>query len=388
MSNTMEKKKFSPRPFILGAVLLAAGYFGFTKINYLLHNEDTENSFLEQNIVPILPKIGGYVVGLRVKENQAVRKGDTLVVIDDRDLRIKVVQAELALKNAEANVALVQSNAGSAGANVGVSDAGIQSYSAGTAAASAGVGTAEANLEAARVRVRKTVLDFNRYAALLADKAVTQQQYDNVKAEKESAEALVAVAAKQVEAAQRQVEVTQRQGNVGMKQKEASQTVVGSAEKQVGFARTLVDQRRAELDMAKLNLSYTVVTAPVSGIVSKKNVQPGQLVSAGQPLFSLVDEGDLWITANFKETQLSKFKEGQEVKVKVDAYPKKEFVGRIESFSAATGAKFSLLPADNASGNFVKVVQRVPVRISMNGVRDSAFVLRAGMSVEVVVPVK
>ena len=374
-------------PFVLGGLLLVGGFFGFNKINYLMHNEDTENSQFEQNIVPVLPRVAGYVQSLNIKENQLVHQGDTLVKMDDRDLKLKVEQAEIALKNAQSNVGLIQANAQSANANVGVSDAGIQSYNAGIESATAAVGTAQANVDAAKARLWKAEQDFKRYTQLVADKSATQQQLDNAKAEKESATAALEGAQHQVEVAQRAVEVSRRQSGVGGRQKEAAQAQYNAAGRQVAYAQTAVDQRRADLELAKLNLSYTAVVAPVTGVISKKNVQVGQLVNAGQPLFSIVDESEIWVIANFKETQVAKMKEGQKVKLKVDAYPGQVFEGQIQSFSAATGAKFSLLPPDNASGNFVKVVQRLPVKITIPTKQDSNFPLRAGMSVEVIVPV-
>ncbi len=384
MAETNSKR--SPVPFILGGVLLIGGFFGFREVSYLMHNEDTDNSQLEQNIVPVAPKIAGYIEQLRVKENQLVRKGDTLVVIDDRDLKLRVEQAEIALRNAQSNVELIAANAKSAGANVQISDAGIQSYNAAVESSSASVGTAQANADAAKVNVWKATQDLTRYTQLLSDKAVTQQQFDNARAAKESADAQLQAAQRQVEVAQRAVQVARSQTNVGGRQKDATQSQFNAAGRQVAFARTAVDQRKADLELAKLNLSYAAVTAPVTGFVSRKSVQIGQLVNAGQPLFSIVDQSEVWITANFKETQTGKMKVGDKVKIKLDAYPGKEFDGEIQSFAGATGSKFTLLPPDNASGNFVKVVQRIPVRIIVDNKQDPNFPLRAGMSADVVVP--
>ena len=380
------RKKFMP--FILGAVLLTAAYFGGKKILHLMNNEETENSQLETNIVPVLSKIGGYVMSVSVKDNQFVKAGDTLARIDDRDLKIRVMQAEAALKNAEANVALISSNEGTANANVSTSDANFQAQNAGIAAANAQVATANANAEATKIRVWKATQDFNRYQTLLNQKSVTQQQFDVAKAEKESAEAALSIAQNQVSAAQATAQVSEKQANIGSKQKAAAQTQVGSAGRQVDLARTVIEQRKAELELAKLQLSFAVVTAPISGQIAKKSAQLGQLVNPGQPLMSVVDNSGIWVVANFKETQVAKMVSGQKVAVKVDAYGGKEFEGTIESFAGATGAKFSLLPPDNASGNFVKVVQRIPTKILISKNEDSATPLRAGMSVVVVVPVK
>ena len=376
------------RFIVIGIVLSAALFFGFKKVSYMINNEDTENSQLETNIVPVLPKISGWITDVLVKDNQHVRAGDTLVKIDDRDLKIRVLQAEVALKNAESNVSLISANAGTVRANVNTSEATIQSQNTGISAGEAAVGTATANVEIAKIRVRKATQDFNRADQLLKEKSGTQQAYDNAKAEKESAEAAVVVAEKQVASAQVQIESARRQTYVGNSQKAAAQTQVASAQQQINVAKTQIEQRKAELELAKLQLSYAVVTAPTSGQVSRKNVQVGQLVNAGQPLLSLVDDSNIWVIANFKETQIGKMQVGQKVKIHIDAYKGKDFEGTIESFAGATGAKFSLLPPDNSTGNFVKVVQRVPTKILITEKASAETPFRAGMSVTVVVPVK
>ena len=374
-------------PFILGAVLLIVGYFAVTKIRFMLNNEDTENSQLETNIVPVAPKVGGYVTTLMVKENQIVKAGDTLLQIDDRDQKLRVMQAEINLKNAEANVALIRANASAVGANINTSDATLQVSNAGVETANAAVATANANIEAAKIRIWKATQDFNRYSALVKEKSATQQQLDAAKAEKETAEASLIVFEKQVLGAQSQVNGASKQTGIGSSQKSAAQSQLVAAQKQVALAQTQVEQRKAELELAKLQLSYFAVTAPISGAVSKKNVQIGQFINVAQPLMSIVDGANVWVVANFKETQVGKMKVGQKVKIKVDAYKGKDFEGTIESFSGATGAKFSLLPPDNATGNFVKVVQRVPVRIVLDEKNRADTPLRAGMSVDVVVPI-
>ncbi len=383
----IENKKII-RYVVIVTVLSAAAFFGFKKASFIVNNEDTENSQIETNIIPVLPKISGWVTEVLVKDNQQVKAGDTLVKIDDRELKIRVLQAEVALKNAESNVSLIAANAGTVNANVRTSDATIQAQNIGIAAGEAVVGTATANIEIAKIRVRKATQDFNRAEQLLKEKSGTQQAYDAAKAEKESAEAAVVVAEKQVASAQVQVEAARRQTSIGNSQKNVAQTQVASAQQQINVAKTQIEQRKAELELAKLQLSFAVVTAPMSGQVSRKNVQLGQLVNAGQPLMSLVDDANVWVVANFKETQIGKMKVGQKVTIHVDAYAGKDFEGTIESFAGATGAKFSLLPPDNSTGNFVKVVQRVPTKILITDKATAQMPLRAGMSVGVVVPVK
>lgn len=416
-------------PIVAGVVILGLAYFIGSKVIHSMHNEETENAQLETNISPIVSRISGYVTALKVVENQEVKKGDTLFVIDDRDLKLKVQQAEIALKSAEANVEVVRANVATSGsavvtshANVETTSAGVESANAGAesalaglesanasiAIANAGVETANGNIEAAKIKVWKATQDFNRYSDLLAKKSITQQQFDNAKAEKDGAEAQLAVAEKQLNQArkqvelaqkqaivvQKQVEIAQKQANVSKKQtgagkaqEEGAKTQQNAAAKQVSVAEVVIEQRRSELEFAKLQLSYCYVLAPIDGFISKKNVQLGQLVNAGAPLFSIVDDSNIWVMANFKETQIARMKVGDKVELKVDAFPEDKFEGEIESVSAATGAKFALLPPDNASGNFVKVVQRIPVKIVIKSKGKDEKQLRAGMNVRVVVPI-
>jgi len=386
MENTTKKNR--TLPFILGGVLLVIGFFGFTKIRYMMTHEDTENSYLEADIVSISPKVQGYISRIYVTENQFVKAGDTLFVLDNRDYLLRLQQAEAALQNANANIGFVSANASAAGANVGTADANNRTSDAGVETAASAVQTAQANVSAAQTRSWQLTQDFNRFAALLPQKAVTQQQFDAAKAAKENADAQVQAAQSQLETARRQVEVSRRQSDAGKSQRSAIQTQSSAASMNVAVARTVAEQRRLEVETAKLNLSYTVILAPVSGHIAKKSAQVGQLANIGSPLCSLVSDKNLWITANFKETQVSKMQPGQAVQVKVDAYEDQTFQGKIESIAPATGAKFSLLPPDNASGNFVKVVQRIAIRVILTDAPDPSKPLRAGMSAEVIVPTK
>ncbi|MFN8303435.1 MAG: HlyD family secretion protein [Saprospiraceae bacterium] len=375
-------------PIVLGAVLLTGLVYGFQKVRYMMTHEDTENSYLEADIVTIAPKVSGYVEKILIEDNQWVKAGDTLFILDNRDYLLRVRQAEAALTNAEANVGLVSANAGAAGANVGTAEANFRASTAGVETTLSSVQTAQANVDAAQAKAWQTAQDFSRFAALLPQRAVTQQQYDAAKAARDNADAALQAAKAQLETARRQVEVSRRQSDAGERQTSAFQAQAQAAGKNVQVARTLVEQRQIDLDNARLNLSYTVITAPVSGFIAKRSAQPGQLANVGTPLCVIVQDQNLWITANFKETQVSNMRPDQAVQIKVDAYPGKTFNGKIQSIAPATGAKFSLLPPDNASGNFVKVVQRVPVKIIFTDPADPAFPLRAGMSVEVAVPTR
>ena len=360
---------------VIGIILLGcAAFFAYKKISYARHNEDTENSQIECNIVPIAPRISGYVDQIYVKENQHVRKGDTILKLDDRDLKIRLQQAIINAKSAGANVTVVKSNASSADATASATSTSILT-------AQANVETAKANVETAKVRVWNATENFKRYEQLYKQTSATQAQYDAALAEKQSAEKQVAVLEKQVQVAEAQLKAAQQQSL-------ASRTQANGVGTQVNLAEVGIQQRQADIDFAQLQLSYAYIIAPCDGFISKKSVQVGQLVNPGQTLMSLGDDSQLWITANFKETQIENMKEGQDVEVKVDAYEGKTFKGKIESLQAATGSKFSLLPADNATGNFVKVVQRVPVRIALLDDKNDKYDLRAGMNVTVAVKVK
>ena len=187
---------------------------------------------------------------------------------------------------------------------------------------------------------------------------------------------------------EKQLEVARKQAGTGKAQENATEIQVSAMQKQIALAEAQIDQRRAELETARLQLSYAYMVAPMSGVVSRKSVQLGQLVNPGQTLFSITDESAPWVVANFKETQLEAIHVGQFVDIEADAYPGHSFSGVVESIAAATGARFSLLPPDNSTGNFVKVTQRIPVRIALKGAQDPARVLRAGMSVHAIVHVK
>ena len=375
MENEEKKsKKKMLLPAVALVVLGIAAFFVYKKINYARHNEDTENSQIECNIIPISFRITGYIDQVFVIENQQVHKGDTLLKLDDRDLKIRLEQARINLKNAGANVSVVKSNATSANASAGATSASI-----GTAQAN--VESSQATMESAKVRVWNAGENFKRYEQLYNQTSATQQQYDAASAEKQTAE-------RQLQIAQTQILVAEAQLRAAQQQSAASHTQATGVGTQVTMAEVGILQRQADIDFANLQLSYAYILAPADGYISRKSVQPGQLVNAGQNLMSLVDDSQLWVAANFKETQIEDMKTGQEVDIKADAYPGHTFKGKIESIQAATGSKFSLLPPDNSTGNFVKVVQRVPVRIILLDDKKDNYVLRAGMNVTVVVKVK
>jgi membrane fusion protein (multidrug efflux system) len=332
-------------PIILGLVLLVALGFTLKEYIFLQSHEETDDAQVDGDISPVIPRVPGYVTAINFQDNQFVHAGDTLVVLDDKDYKIKLDQANAALTAAEKNVAAYKATVSETQSNFGVQ---------------------RANIEQAQVRLWKAEQDYDRYKNLYDDHVITKAQFDQATADKETAQAAL-------DAAKSQIPVLDKR--------------VNTTEQQTTATASIIDTRKADVEYAQLQLSYTVITAPASGIVSKRNIQIGQLVQAGTPMFSIVHDS-LYITANFKETQMNDIRIKQQVDVSVDAFPNDKIEGTIESVSGATGAKFSLLPPDNATGNFVKVVQRVPVRIKLDVDSATMARLRPGMSVKVTVHTK
>lgn len=355
------KKKSPIKYIVMAAVILGGGYYGLKEYQYSQVHEETDDAQIAADVTPVISKISGYVAEIKVKDNQFVKKGDTLVVLDNRDQKMILEQAQAALGTASSNVSSAQAGANAASQNVNTSRAAIA--------------TANAQIEAAKVNVWKTDQDLKRYTTLVKDHSITQQQYEQALAAKQTADRQLQVLVEQ------RNQATQQTGSV------SSQSMATS--EQIGIANSVVKQRQVDVENAKLNLSYTVILAPEDGFVSKVPTQKGQFLQAGSQIFSLVNKNDKWVIANFKETQLSKMVEGQKVNIEIDAFPDQEFHGVISSFSPATGSTFSLLPPDNASGNFVKVVQRLPVKITFDHADPKVLEkLRAGMNVKVSVSLK
>lgn len=350
------KKRSKVFLIILIAMVIAGAWFGISKFTYSQHHEETDDAQVQADISPVIPRVSGYVNEIRVKDNQSVKKGDTLLVLDNRDLKLKVDQAEAALATSKSNVDAARASTAAA--------------RSGIASSRAGVSTIDAQIATAQVNVTRATQDYNRYANLITDHSVTQQQYEQALAAKETAEKQLQVLEQQKRQASTQTGVVSSQSN--------------ATAQQIDVAQSMVKQREVEVEDAKLNLSYAIITAPEDGKVSRVNVQEGQYLQAGQPVFSIVHNTSLWVVANFKETQYKKMKIGQDVTVHADAFPKHDFKATLASFSPATGAEFALLPPDNASGNFVKVVQRLPVKITFVNDGDSLLNrLKAGMNVDV-----
>lgn len=346
MESTTTPKKKNKAPFIIVPVLLVLGYFGVRTILHRMSYESTDNAQIETNAIPVVSRLAGFIDSLSVSDYSEVGRDQLLISIDDREYALAVLQAETDLANAKADLANTQAQLNNSLANKQVS---------------------QANEDVQRTRLQKASDDLKRDEALYKDGAITQKQLDDSRNNLESAQ-------KQFTANQKQVTF-------------ASSQVVTS-EAQIRKAQATVQTRMAALDLAKLRLSYCNVYAPVQGRIGKRNLEVGQYVQPGQPLMTVVNGDKFWIVANFKETQLEKMKVGQEVTVKLDGYPDVDIKGKVVSFSLATGAKFSLLPPDNATGNFVKITQRVPVKIELDDEAKYKDILKAGLSVEVDVKVK
>lgn len=355
-----KKKTNKIFPIVLAVIVIVGLFFGIRAIIWNKHHTETDNAQLEGNVSPVIPRVSGYVTALRVADNQVVKKGDTLLVLDQKDLLSKIEQAQAALDNANANLDVIK-------ANVNSSRQSVASFRSNTLAV-------QAQIQAASIRARRAAQDFDRYANLIKDHSITQQQYDQAEADKETAAA--------------QLQVVQNQRGQASSQTESSVLQTRATTEQIKVAQAQVKQRQADLDFANLQLSYTAILAPESGTVSKRNVQQGQFVTAGQALFSLVLSDEIWVVGNFKETQLEKMRTGQDADIDIDAFPDDKFKGTVQSISGATGARFALLPPDNSTGNFVKVVQRIPVKIVLDkndAHNKNIGFLRAGMNVTVTV---
>jgi membrane fusion protein, multidrug efflux system len=389
-----------------GAVLLAAIVGLFL---YYLNRESTDDAQIDGHITPIASKIYGKVANVLVDDNQAVKAGQLLVKIDARDYQSAVDQAKAALD-------LAESEARSAGVDVprtaenvasGTSSADAQLLGAQADVAkaqatydqalTADLSFAQANVEKSKANAALAQADLARYKPLVEKDEISKQQYDAAKANADASASALKADQEKLAQAQRNVEVVKAQLDAAKAHVLDARAAVDSAHantKQVGM-RTAdaqakvakVAQARASLDAAQLNLSYTEVVAPVDGVATHKQVEPGQIVQAGQGLLVVVPLQDVWVTANFKETQLKNMKAGQKAEVKVDTYGK-TFSGHVDSIAGATGGVLSLLPPENATGNYVKVVQRIPVKIVLD--RDSVgpYVLRPGMNVDATVITK
>jgi membrane fusion protein (multidrug efflux system) len=333
----------------------------------------TDDAQVEGNIVPISARVGGTVKEVLVEDNQAVDAGAILVRLDPADYEVAVRRAEADAANAGADAAAARTSVPITSTTTASE---VQTARAAFDAATKEVEAARARLAEAEANRDKASSDLDRYKTLIGKDEISRQQYDAAVTGDAAARAAVDAASAALAAAQSHV--AQAQAQVRAADTAGEQVKVAGA--RADAAEALLRKKEADLAQARLNLAYATVTAPVAGIVSRKSVQPGQVVQAGQPLVALVPLDRIWVVANFKEGQLRRMRPGQPATVYVDAYGRR-YAGHVDSIGGATAAKFSLLPPENATGNFIKVVQRVPVKIVLEEGQDPEHLLRPGMSV-------
>ena len=386
--------------FLVILLVLAAGAYWAWK--YFSAYESTDDAQIDGHINAISARINGYVAAVLVDDEQYVKAGDVLVRIDPRDYTVALAQAEANLADVEAtsvstrtDVPITSTTTSSQlqTARSGRLDAvaGLVGAQRQLSAAQARLDTAQAQVREAEATYKKTTDDVARYKMLVAKDEIPQQQYDTAVSTADSAKATVDARRAAVNEAEQNIRVAQsaiEQADARIGQADASIQSAMTAPQQVAVSQARaksveaqVAQRRALVDQAKLNLSYCTITAPVSGIVAKKTVEVGTNISPGQQLMAVVPLDDIWVTANFKETQLRLMKPGQRVKFTVDAYTR-EYNGRVTGIGGASGSRLSLLPPENATGNYVKVVQRIPVRLDIDPNQNDDHRLRPGMSVD------
>ncbi len=341
MSKNIRRNKIISNVILLVIILgglcwVCSRFIHFGDVRY------TDNAQVKQHITPVNTRVQGFIKKIYFEEYQQVKKGDTLLVIEDAEYRLRLAQAEANYQNALVGKDAMHTTINTTQSNIFAT---------------------EASIEEARVRLQNAEADYRRYTGLMKEEAVTPQQFDRVKTEYEAAKA-------RYEQLSRQKESTSLVKHEQTQRLEQNDANIKLAE--------------AALNLAKLNLSYTVIVATTDGVTGRKNIHEGELVQPGQTMVTIVDATDKWVIANYKETQTTDMKEGQTVEIEVDAVPGVTYQGVIESISDATGASYSLMPQDNSAGNFVKVEQRIPVRIAFTKANSAENLarLRAGMNVE------
>ena len=392
------------------AVFVLSLVFGVRYLLWSAHHESTDDAYLEGHLHPISARITDTVQQVLIDDNQHVVEGQTLVILDPNDYKVRLDRAKAALdaaaRQADTAEAAIHSASQSATAQttqavgtIGEARASIQASKAAVTAAEAGVPRAEAQLQEADATLHREDSDLHRYEDLYAKEQISKQTVDHQRASYQVAVAAQAAAQEQVRQAQAQL-VAAQQGVVrtealltnsqgGLQSAEAARLETRVREGQYATALAAVAQATAALEDANLQLSYTIIKAPVTGRVGRKSVEAGQRVQIGQPLMAIVEEQP-WVVANFKETQLEKMRTGQRVEVEIDTFSKHKFYGHVDSLAPGSGNEFALLPPDNATGNFTKIVQRIPVKIVLDqdSVRGYENLLSPGMSSVVTVATK
>lgn len=351
-------KKYVPR-IILLVILLASGLYGFQSYRYNQQYETTDNAQIETSSAPVLARVAGYVQAVSVDDYSAVTKGQQLVVIDPQEYEVALQQADADYQQTLADIQTAEADLQNAQANYRNVQQNMR--------------VAQSNASVQAARRDKAQQDLQRDQNLFKEQSLTQKQLEDSRNNAE-------VQSRQYEANQQQVNLAKAAGDV-------AQAGITRAQAAIQKMKAVLKVKQAAVDNAKLRLGYVRITAPITGKIGKKNVVVGQYVQPGQNLFTIVADSTYWVVANFKETQLEHMRIGQSVDIKIDAYPNAEVKGKVVSLSEATGAKFALLPADNASGNFVKLTQRVPVKIEILNATQYKDMLRAGLSTEIAVRV-
>jgi len=343
---TTEKKKSPIRFIILGIVLVTAGWFGYQKISFALSHEATDNAQIETQITPVLPRVSGYVKTIAIKDYDSVKTGDLLVELDDAELQTQLLEMQADYEQAAVDIINAKASLTNANVTLGVN---------------------KGSIDINKVKLKKAEDDLKRDENLFKEQAITKKQLEDSKFNYQTA----------------------------LQQVENSNTDLTAANSKLPVLRSSIQKteaalavKKARIEEQKLKITYTKIFSPSTGKIGKKSISAGQFVQAGTPLFSIVNDTTYWIIANFKETQIRKFHTGMPVDIELDAYPNTKIEGTIESLSEATGAKFSLLPPDNSSGNFVKITQRVPVKIAFKSVNQYKNMLRAGLSASITISTK
>lgn len=386
----------------LGIIVLALVGIGVW-LRTTAGRESTDDAQVDAHVVQIAPRVAGTIARVPVADNELVEPGTVLFELDPRDYQVAVDKARAELADAEAAAAAaatgVPITSTQTAGNVTTARGGVAQAQSGVTATEREIEMARARLTTAQARVReaeshaaKAARDVERLRGLLAKDEVSRQQFDNAAAAADAQTAAAESARSQVAEAEAGIRVAESRlaqarageesAHADLRTAQSAPQLVAASKARAQAAHARVDQVKASIAQAELNLQYTTVKAPVKGIVSRKSAEVGQTVQAGQPLTALIPLDHVWVTANFKETQLANMRPGQPATIKVDAYGGREFKGKVNSIAAATGSRFSLLPPENATGNFVKVVQRVPVKIELEGSQDPEHLLRPGMSVE------
>lgn len=326
---------------VIAAIIVALGY-ACSRLTHWGQVEYTDNAQVWRQIMPINARVGGFIKEVRFKDYQHVSKGDTLIIIEDAEYQLQLAQAEAQLRGARSSSSVVSAGVNTTSSNVRVASAGI---------------------EEAKAKMENAKADYERYTALLQKDAVTRQQYDNVRAAYEVAKA-------------RYEQVTQ--------QKQSTALIVNEQQQRLSQTHAGTSVAEAQVNLARLNLNYTVIVATCDGVMSRKDIYVGQLVQPGQLLANIVADNQVWVVANYRETQLKHIAIGNLVEFTADAIPNIKYTGKVEAIAGGTGGAFSQIPIDNATGNFVKVEQRIPIRIRLtkdNKAKDVQRLL-AGMNVE------